>query len=111
MEKEAVKIRDSLISELKDRRVFWSYDDPDPGKLTDDTLIEKVLVHADLESIRKLFLLYPESRIRKVWELRVLPDERLSSMNKLFAYLLFHIPDPDRYLESAIRNRHNDLTA
>jgi hypothetical protein len=93
-------IRELLIEDLRRRKVFWSFHAPDPDRLSDDWLIENVLIHADLESIYRLFEIFPERKIKRIWKDRLLPDVRQHSMNLLYAYLLFHIKDPDRYLHA-----------
>ncbi len=104
-------MKEALFQELISKSVFWSYQDPEMGSLSDDMLIEKVLVHSDMDAIFRLFSIYPEGRIRKVWDERILPDIRLRSMNKMFAYLLFGIEDPDGYLDSEIKRYYKNLSA
>ena len=86
------------MEDLFERRVFWSWHEPDPASISDEWLVEKVLVYSDLETIYLLFDLYDEAYIRKVWEKRLLPDDRLSSLNILYAFLLFHIDNPEHYI-------------
>ncbi len=52
-------IKESLFRELMDLQVFWSYKKPDLYTLSDEILIEKVLLHSDLDSIYKLFDIFP----------------------------------------------------
>ncbi len=104
-------MKEALFQELISNSVFWSYQEPDLDSLSDDMLIEKVLVHSDMDAIFRLFSIYPEGRIRKLWDERILPDIRLRSMNKMFAYLLFGINDPDAYLESGIKKYYENLSA
>ena len=91
MNKSDRHIRESLVEELLDMQVFWSYNEPNINAISNDLLIEKVLFHSDLESIYKLFNLFPEDHIRTIWEQRLLPDVNLYSTNLLFAFLLFGI--------------------
>lgn len=106
-----MKMKEILFQELLSKSVFWSYQEPDLNAVSDDLLIEKVLLHSDMEAIFRLFSIYPEARIRKVWEERILPDIRLRSMNKMFAYLLFGIDNPDGYLDSGIKRHYENLFA
>lgn len=106
-----MKMKEALFQELISKSVFWSYREPAFDAVSDDLLIEKVLLHSDMDAISQLFSIYPEDRIRKVWEERILPDTRLRSMNKLFAYLLFGIEDPDGYLDSGINKHYENLSA
>ena len=95
-------IRDNLIHELTDMNVCWPYKEADTEKLSDEWLIEKILLHSDLDSIYRLFDIFPEAYIRSIWEQRLLPDRNNYSMNLLFALLLFHIDNPEQYLQSKI---------
>jgi len=92
-------------------QVFWSYQKPDLYALSDEILIEKVLLHSDLDSIYKLFDIFPENLIRKIWEQRLLPDESIHSTNLLFAFLLFGIKDPRGFIKSKIREHYKKLSA
>ena len=94
-----------------DMQVFWSYKKPDLNALSDDMLIEKVLLHSDLDSIYKLFDIFPENQIRRIWEQSLLPDERMHSTNLLFAFLLFRIKDPRGFIKSKIREHYKKLSA
>jgi hypothetical protein len=100
-----------LFRELMDLQVFWSYKKPDLYTLSDEILIEKVLLHSDLDSIYKLFDIFPENHIRKIWEQRLLPDESIHSTNLLFAFLLFRIKDPRGFIKSKIREHYKKLSA
>ena len=105
MKKHKDHIRDSLIRKLQRGHVFWSYGKP--SRINDDILIEKTLIHLDLEDINQLFLLFPKEKIRKVWEGKVLTlGESYRSVNLLFAYLYFDIEDPESFLEEQLRNHH-----
>ena len=103
MNKGIRNIKESLLRELMDMQVFWSYKKPDIYALSDDMLIEKVLLHSDLDSIYKLFDIFPENHIRRIWEQSLLPDERMHSTNLLFVLLLFRIKDPRGFIKSKIR--------
>lgn len=94
-----------------DLQVFWSYKKPDLYTLSDEILIEKVLLHLDLDSIYKLFDIFPENHIRKIWEQRLLLDESIHSTNLLFAFLLFRIKDPRGFIKSKIREHYKKLSA
>ncbi len=111
MNKGIRNIKESLLGELMDMQVFWSYKKPDLNALSDDMLIEKVLLHSDLDSIYKLFDIFPENQIRRIWEQSLLPDERMHSTNLLFAFLLFRIKDPRGFIKSKIREHYKKLSA
>ena len=94
------EIRKELLRELLVQGVFWSYRNPAPETLSDELLTEKVLLHSDLDSIYKLFEIFPEELIKGVWEERLLPDNSAYSMNLLFALILFNIEKPEEYIHS-----------
>ena len=91
--------------------VFWSYKIPERNAISDEVLIEKVLLHSDLDSIYKLFDMFPEKQIRSIWEQRLLPDERMFSTNLLFAFLLFRIKDPRGFIKLKIKEHYKKLSA
>jgi hypothetical protein len=108
MIKREKDIRMQLIRELAIKRVFWSYKKPDPDQIPDDILIEKTLINCDIEDINKLFLIFPQVKIRSIWnEKIVINDAQFHSMNLLFAYLYFNIKNPEDYLERCI-NKHTE---
>lgn len=105
MKNQKDHIRGLLIRKLQREHVFWSYEKP--RRIRDDILIEKTLVHLDIEDINQLFLLFPKEKIRTVWEEKVLPiGGSYRSVNLLFAYLYFDIKDPEAYLEEQLHKHH-----
>lgn len=52
-------IKQELLSKLKQEHCFWSYDEASIKDIPDDMLIEKTLLHLDLDEINQLFLIYP----------------------------------------------------
>jgi len=112
MHKEKEHIREQLIRELFRNRVFWSYKEPEPDSINDDILIEKTLIHLDIEDINRLFLLLPKSKIKKVWENKVvIRGPGFHSMNYLLAYLYFNITDPKKYLNKRLKEHNKQLQA
>lgn len=110
MVKRAKDTRDELKLELVRNGVFWSYKNPESGLIPDDVLIEKTLIHLDIEDINKLFHIFPKRKIRKIWnEMIVINDMQFHSMNLLFAILYFNIKNPEKYLESCLNNHNKDL--
>lgn len=107
MIKEAKDIRNLLKQELIKQWTFWSYKNPEPDLIMDDILIEKTLIHLDIEDINKLFLVFSKREIRKIWnEKVVINDAQFHSMNLLFALLYFKIKNPEGYLKRCL-NKHN----
>lgn len=102
--KDILKVQ--LVDKLIMNRVFWSYADVKADDISDDILIEKVLIYLDIEDINSLFLIYPYKTIREIWEKEILiQDPFYHSLNLLLAFLYFHIKSPEKYIQK-ISNRH-----
>jgi hypothetical protein len=97
-------IKKGLLQALRKKKVFWPFDESDDFQISDEMLIEKVLIHCDLGAIDKLFDIFPKAEIQIVWENRILINERYHSMNLLFAYLLFNIADPTSFVKERVES-------
>ena len=87
------------LKKLKEAHAFWSYDQAKINCVSDEILIENVLIHLDMDDIILLFQHYPKSIIKKVWLQRVVRQEPMyHNLNRLIAMLFFNIKNPDRYL-------------
>lgn len=94
-----VQIHRSLRRKLIKERAFWSYDEGLIKKIPEDVLIEKVLIHLDIDDVLSLFKLYPKRKIQSVWKDRILSQEPMyHGLNRLYAFMLFDIKNPDRYI-------------
>ena len=105
---EKSKIKNSLLRSLKKMNAFWSYNIADVSEKTisDEMLIEKSLVHLDIDDLKKLFSIFSYKKIREVWKNQLCTQEPYyHEMNTMLAYLYFDIKNPDRYLKT-IRNKH-----
>jgi len=111
MFKEKEHLREELVRELKKNRIFWSYRESDRSSISDNVLIEKILIHLDMDNINKLLLLFPKKKVKQVWDNKLVPDIRYRSMNLLYAYLYFNIKDPDKYLERKLNQHYQKLAA
>ena len=111
MHEEKDHIREELIRELKKNRVFWSYKKPERDPDVEKVLIEKILIHLDLEDISKLFLIFPKEEVKQVWIDKLVTDHRYHSLNVLYAYLYFNIKNPEQYLENMLHQHHKKLGA
>jgi hypothetical protein len=100
------QLREKLGKKLIDEKAFWSYDESSIVLIPDDVLIEKVLLHLDIEDVQSLFSLFPKKKIQKVWREVVLSrDPHYHNLNRLYAFLLFDIKHPDRYIRY-YKNKH-----
>ena len=96
-------LKQQLANKLIDRKLFWSYGGVNSSDIPDDVLIEKVLIHLDIEDIDSLFLIFSWRKVREVWLKEVLTQDPLyHSMNILLAFLYFHIKKPEAYIEKHI---------
>ena len=92
-------LRKKLQKKLIEENAFWSYDKSSIEIIPDNEFIEKVILHLDIEDVQSLFSLFPKKKIQKVWKEAVLPREPLyHNLNRLYAFLLFDIKHPDKYI-------------
>ena len=97
------KNRNLLLRHLQKENAFWSYDPATVSlkNIDDDMLIEKVLLHLDIDDINRLFGIYSKAKIKKVWRTRLCPLEPYyNGINRLFAYIYFDVKNPDRYIKT-----------
>jgi hypothetical protein len=99
-------LRKRLEKKLIEENAFWSYDKSSIDKIPDNEFIEMVLLYLDIEEVQSLFSLFPKKKIQKVWQEVVLTREPLyHNLNRLYAFLLFDIKHPDRYIRY-YKNKH-----
>jgi len=100
---ENQKLKRNLLTSLKKLNAFWSYDisSVTVKTVSDETLIEKSLIHLEIEDINKLFTIFPYKKIREVWKTRLCRQEPYyHGTNSMLAYMYFNIKNPDRYLKT-----------
>jgi hypothetical protein len=99
-----------LIKKLQQENAFWSYDKSGIKQISDDVLIEKVLLYLDIDEIKILFKLYPKTKIQRVWKDKILAQEPLyHGLNRLYSFLLFNIKHPDRYIRDYKNKRYKSV--
>ena len=100
-----------LLAKLKQEHCFWSYQEDTITNIPDDILIEKTLLHLDLEEINKLFKIYSAKKIKRVWLDYLVPQEEyLNTLNRFIAWYYFKIKYPDRYIKSMITRHYNRIS-
>jgi hypothetical protein len=100
------QIKADLTDKLHREDVFWFYDPGSTTQITDEILIEKVLLHLDVNEITDIFRLFPKKRIQAVWKEKLLPQEPIyHNLNRFYAFLFFNIKNPDRYIRDHINKR------
>jgi hypothetical protein len=106
------KVKNDLLNSLKEMNAFWSYNATDVSEKTisDDMLIEKSLVHLDIDEMKKLFSLFPYYKIKKVWKNQLCSQEPYyHGLNTMLAYLYFDIKNPNRYLKTLSKRNLKSL--
>lgn len=105
-------IRQHLTNRLKEEHCFWSYEDSSVRELSDDLLVEMVLLHLDIEDIDLLFKILPYKTVKKIWIEYVIPQgERYYLMNVFFAWFYFHVKNPKRYVKAMMTRALNKRIA
>lgn len=95
------EIRKDLFRKLKKEHCFWSYDPASVTSISDELLIELVMMHLDLDDIDKLFWIFPKKKVKQCWLERLVPQgDRLYPMNVLFAIYYFKIKRPNAYVKA-----------
>lgn len=103
-------IKSDLLAKLKQEHCFWSYNEDTISDISDDMLIEKTLLHLDLEEIDQLFQLYPYRKVKRVWLDHLVPQEEyLYTLNRFLAWYYFKAKFPDAYIKSMATRYYNRL--
>ena len=99
-------VRQQLFRKLKKENCFWSYDVSKMKSISDEALIEHVMLYLDIEDIDKLFPLFGFKKVKRVWLDRVAPQgEMFRPFNILYAWYYFGTKRPEAYVKS-IETRH-----
>jgi hypothetical protein len=99
------KRKEKLLKKLINENVFWSYDTAAASDISDSILIEHTLIYSDVEEIKELFLIFSPEKIKKVWENKIIPDNRCLRLNYYLAKFFFNIRDVQTYIkEKSITN-------
>jgi hypothetical protein len=104
------QLRINLIDKLRKENVFWSFDQSSLSEISDDVLIEKVLLYLDIDDIKLLFRLFPVKKIQPVWKDSMLSQEPMyHQLNRLYAFLFFGIQNPDKYIRDFKNKKHSSI--
>ena len=99
-------VKKQLFRKLKKENCFWSYDVSKMKSISDESLIEHVLLYLDIEDINQLFQLFGYKKVKRVWLDRVAPlGEMFRRYNILYAWYYFGAKRPETYVKS-IETRH-----
>ena len=101
-----VDVRQQLFRKLKKENCFWSYDISKMKSISDEALIEHVLLYLDIDDINRLFPLFGYKKVKRVWLDRVAPQgEMFRPFNILYAWYYFGSKRPEAYVKG-IETRH-----
>ena len=104
-------VRRYLLRKLKAENCLWSYDLSKMRSISDEALIEHVLIYLDIDDIDKLFPLFGYKKVKRVWLDRVAPQGAMYRwMNILYAWYYFGAKRPEAYVKS-IETRHMNRLA
>lgn len=100
-----------LFDKLKSQNIFWSYDVKTSNDISDSIFIEHVLIYADVDEIKDLFKIYDKKEIIRIWNERIIPDERFRRLNYYLSRYFFDIDNFETYLRenSKINSRYEKL--
>lgn len=94
-------IKSDLFRKLKKENCFWSYDVSKMKSISDEALIEHVLMYLDIDDINKLFDVYGYKKVKRVWLDRVAHQgEMFRQFNILYAWYYFDAKRPEAYVKS-----------
>ena len=103
-------IKQDLLKKLKQEHCFWSFNEDSIRNIPDNILIEKTLLHLDLDDIKQLFQVYSFAKVKKVWLKYLVPQgDYLYTLNRFLAWYYFKIKKPDIYLKSMETRHFNKL--
>lgn len=105
-------VKSYLLSRLKEGNHFWSYDLSKMDNISDEALIEHVLLYLDIDDIDRLFPLFGYKKVKRVWLDRVAPQgEMFRTFNILYAWYYFGAKRPEAYVKSLETRYINKLMA
>ena len=99
-------VRQQLFRKLKKENCFWSYDVSKMKSISDEALIEYVMLYLDIEDVNQLFSLFGYKKVKRIWLDRVAPQGAMfRQFNILYAWYYFGAKRPEAYVKS-IETRH-----
>lgn len=86
MEQRNPKNKIELFDKLKSKGVFWSYAKSiSYADFSDAILCEYALKYGDFDDLKTLFLLYGKTRVKNIWEEKLVEDKRFQKFNLFLA--------------------------
>ena len=96
-------IKQYFFDALKNGHHLWSYDTAamKASDLSDEFLIERVLLYLDIPELNLLFAVYPKEQIKEVFDWKICPLGPQYDCNNIFlAKIYFDIENADRYVKT-----------
>lgn len=91
-EEVIIEKKRELSQYLYDKGALWSYKKNRLSILHDTELIEKSLIHLELEEMDMLFDIFPYEKIKQVWIENMVPcDDYYGTLNMVLAYFFFDV--------------------
>ncbi len=98
MKQNQLKNKAALFDKLKNRGIFWSYAKSTTfTDLGDNIFCENVLKYGDFDDLKSLFSFYEASYIKKVWEDKLVTDDRFKKFNLFLARIFFEMDIESEY--------------
>jgi len=85
--------KEKLFELIKNDNLFWSYNVKSADDISDDLLIEHILIYSDVDVIKALFAVFDDERIRLIWEQRIVPDMRYKRLNVYLGRIFLNIEE------------------
>lgn len=103
--------KEKLFELIKNDNLFWSYNVASADDISDDLLIEHILIYSDVDVIKALFSAYDDERIKSVWEQRIVPDMRYKRLNVYLGRIFFNIEEIGAFIDekNAAHSRYEKL--
>jgi len=100
------KEKRKLYLEAKEKGLFWSYDKKlEYSRELDLLLIETILKYGDFVDLKKIFLIYNNNMIRRVWEEKLIKDTHFRKVNYFLARIFFTMNVEADYFKGGISDR------
>lgn len=94
-------VRKQLFRKLKKENCLWSYDISKMHVISDEALIEHVLLYLDIKDINLLFPLFGYKKVKRIWLDRVAHQGAMfRTFNILYAWYYFGAKRPEAYVKS-----------
>jgi len=96
-----------LFKKLKDKGLFWSYDEE--MEYDEDLLIEHTLKYADFDDIVLLLKLFGKRKVKAVWQKSMQSDKRFIKLNLMLARVFFDMDVESDYFKEIKNERFEKL--